>query len=216
MDIREIFHGAAVFTDPSPLVLIKAKGRIKIMNRLVKRWHPDRVPFNHNQTDQGEKFSGPVPMGQIEQGIGADDQKIPVAPVPFDQGLDRIDGVRGGGQFLFNQGDSQPLPVRAFSQSRRQHGRPLGKRGDWLPFVRWLRCGNKKQAVEMAAIEDMTGQGQVPLMHRIKGAAEQTDMLYFRGSAHLSGANLARPIDDEFPGGQLFQTHRSIGMQLGG
>ena len=55
----------------------------------------------------------------------------------------------------------------------------MKKRSDGLPFVGWLRGWYEKQGVEPATVKDMPGQSKMPLMHGIKGPAEQTDMLLF-------------------------------------
>ena len=52
---------------------------------------------------------------------------------------------------------------------------PLAKGDPGPPLMGRLRCGNEEHLIQVTAIEYMPCQFQVPLMDRIKGAAEQAD-----------------------------------------
>lgn len=203
LDIREVFHGDPFISDPFVLVRHKGKGRIQRAECLLDRRCFDVVPLDDKKTHQSKKFRGPVPMRQVDQGIGTDDEKIAMPTVAFNEGLHRVEGVGWQRQFLFDQRDLYPLFVRAFGEGSSQHGRPMGKGGQGLPFVRRLGRWNEKEGVQLATVKDMTSKSKMPLMHGIKGPAEQTDMLMFPGGGHASDARLPRTVDDEFTGGQL-------------
>jgi hypothetical protein len=116
-----------------------------------------------------------------------------------------MNGVGGKRQIFFNaRATEASFSPGAIGQGGFNHRHPMDKGGYWLLFMRREGRWYEQQPIEPATFEYMVGQIKMSLVDGIKGPAEQADGMVFFRYRHVSGAGLARTIDNEFFGGQFF------------
>ena len=152
-----------------------------------------------------------MPSVQLQQGIRSDKEiKLPGQPsAQLQQGVDSVGRRR---QFGFQQGNTEAAVP---DQSQLQHGDPLPVRRSGSPFMRRIRCRNKEYLLKTQLFGSLLRNCQMALVDRIKGASEQADPPVTACIVHLL-PNLPLSINHKLLRRQLFQTHRAVGMELGG
>jgi len=76
-------------------------------------------------------------------------------------------------------------------------------------------CRDKVKGIKSKLTESSPPHRKVSVMDRIEGAAEQADLSHGLPATRLC-PYLALAIDDKFSGGQFLESHRPVGMELGG
>jgi len=141
-----------------------------------------------------------LPHGNIEEGVGADDEKDAIAVIGVAEITDGVDGIVKliAGEIVAGFGERWD-EVRMLGAGERDHGEAMRKRRKvLLEFVRGTAGRNEMNFVEIEAAIGGASDGEVAIVDGIERAAKERDaarMMSCGGAVGLSGGQCVSEED---------------------
>ena len=158
----------------------------------------DARAVGDDEVAQAEERFVFLPHRNVEEGVGADDEvdAISVAVVGVAEIPDSIDGiVKLGAAEIFTCFGDRRDKMRVFGAGERDHSKSMRKRCQvLLQLVRRAAGRDEVDPVEIEAAVCGARYGQVAIVNRVKGSAEQGDaarVMFCGGALRLRGGQYA-------------------------
>ena len=148
-------------------------------NHETQGFRPDARAIGDDEIAKAEQRFVFLPHGDIQECVGADDEKetIAVAVVDVTEVAHRVHGIMElrAAEILAGFG-KRWNEVRMFGTGKRNHGKPVREGCEvLLQLVRRLARGDEVEFVEIEAPVGGAGNGEMAVVDRIEGAAENRD-----------------------------------------